>query len=126
MDVPEDLRYSPDHEWVRVEGNLLRVGITDYARDALGDVVYLALPAVGDVLAAGATVGEVESTKAVSELYSPVAGTVTEVNSALLDDPEVLNSEPYGQGWMFVLDPADIGAVEGLMDAAAYRASTEG
>lgn len=126
MDVPEDLRYSSDHEWVRTEGNLLRVGITDYARDALGDVVYLALPNVGDSLAAGATAGEVESTKAVSELYSPVAGKVIDVNTALIDDPEILNREPYGEGWLFVLEPEDITAVAGLMDAAAYRATTEG
>jgi glycine cleavage system H protein len=125
MDVPEDLRYSTDHEWARKEDGRLRVGITDYARDALGDIVFVSLPEVGATLDAGATAGEVESTKAVSEIYTPVAGTVTEVNSALGDDPEVLNDSPYGDGWLFVVEPTDASAYDQLLDAAAYRALTE-
>jgi glycine cleavage system H protein len=125
MDVPEDLRYSTDHEWARQEDGRLRVGITDYARDALGDIVFVSLPEVGASLDAGATAGEVESTKAVSEIYTPVAGTIAEVNSALGDDPEVLNDSPYGDGWLFVVEPSDASAYEQLLDAAAYRALTE-
>jgi glycine cleavage system H protein len=125
MDVPEDLRYSTDHEWARKEDGRLRVGITDYARDALGDIVFVSLPEVGATLDAGATAGEVESTKAVSEIYTPVAGTVTEVNSALGDDPEVLNDSPDGDGWLFVVEPTDASAYDQLLDAAAYRALTE-
>jgi glycine cleavage system H protein len=125
MDVPEDLRYSTDHEWARKEDGRLRVGITDYARDALGDIVFVSLPEVGATLDAGATAGEVESTKAVSEIYTPVAGTVTAVNSALGDDPEVLNDSPYGDGWLFVVEPTDASAYDQLLDAAAYRALTE-
>ncbi len=124
MDVPEDLRYSTDHEWVRREDATLRVGITDYARDALGDVVFVSLPETGTQLDAGAVAGEVESTKAVSEIYAPVAGTVTEVNSSLSDNPEVLNSDPYGQGWLFRLDPSEDDAFDQLLDAAAYRTHT--
>jgi glycine cleavage system H protein len=125
MDVPEDLRYSTDHEWARKEDGRLRVGITDYARDALGDIVFVSLPEVGATLDAGATAGEVESSTAVSEIYTPVAGTVTEVNSALGDDPEVLNDSPYGDGWLFVVEPTDASAYDQLLDAAAYRALTE-
>lgn len=125
MDVPEDLRYSTDHEWARQEDGRLRVGITDYARDALGDIVFVSLPEVGASLDAGATAGEVESTKAVSEIYTPVAGTIAEVNSALGDDPEVLNDSPYGDGWLFVVEPSDASAYDQLLDAAAYRALTE-
>lgn len=125
MDVPEDLRYSTDHEWVRREGDDLRVGITDYARDALGDIVFVSLPEAGATLAAGAVAGEVESTKAVSEIYAPVAGTVSVSNTALADDPEVLNDAPYGDGWLFVITPTDPAAHEALLDAAAYRALTE-
>ena len=125
MDVPEDLRYSTDHEWARQEEGRLRVGITDYARDALGDIVFVSLPEVGATLDAGGTAGEVESTKAVSEIYTPVAGTVAEVNGTLADDPEVLNDSPYGDGWLFVIEPSDASAFDQLLDAAAYRALTE-
>ncbi len=126
MDVPEELRYSTDHEWARVEGDLVRVGITDYARDALGDIVFLSLPAVGDTLVSGASVGEVESTKAVSEIYTPLEGEVVEINAALVDNPEVLNDEPYGAGWLFILKPSDPAAHDALLDATAYRTLTEG
>ena len=125
MNVPDDLRYTKDHEWVRVEGDIARVGITDYAQDALGDVVFVQLPEVGATVGAAATVAEVESTKSVSDIYAPVGGRVVEVNESLNDAPEQLNTDPYGTGWIFVLemsDPAEAGA---LMDAAAYRQLVE-
>jgi len=122
MHVPADRRYSTDHEWAKPDGNRLRVGITDYAQDALGDVVYVDLPSVGAVVAAGDPLGEVESTKSVSEIYAPVAGTVITVNAALADAPEQLNQDPYGDGWICELEiPAD-GALDGLLDADGYRA----
>jgi len=126
MNVPEDLRYSSDHEWVKAEGDLVRIGITDYAQDALGDVVYVQLPEAGAVVAAGDAFGEVESTKSVSEIYAPVAGTVVEVNTNLDDAPETVNSAPYGDGWIAVIQVADTSALDGLLDAAAYAALTEG
>ena len=126
MNVPEDLRYSSDHEWVKAEGDLVRIGITDYAQDALGDVVYVQLPEAGAVVAAGDAFGEVESTKSVSEIYAPVAGTVVQVNNALDDAPETVNSAPYGDGWIAVIQVADASALDGLLDAAAYTALTEG
>lgn len=123
MDLPEDLRYTKEHEWCRIEvDSKVRVGITDYAQDALGDVVYVQLPAAGDTLGAGSTFGEVESTKSVSDLWSPVTGTVAEVNSLLEDTPELVNTDPYGDGWMVVVEPADPDEAGALMDAAAYRA----
>lgn len=125
MDVPENLRYSTDHEWAELTDGELRVGITDYARDALGDVVFVSLPEVGADLEAGGVAGEVESTKAVSEIYVPVSGRVTAVNEALVENPEILNDDPYGAGWLFRLDPTDVGAYEQLLDAAAYRAHTD-
>ncbi len=124
MDVPENLRYSTDHEWAELTDGELRVGITDYARDALGDVVYVSLPEVGVDLEAGAVAGEVESTKAVSEIYAPVGGRVVAVNDALVENPEILNDDPYGGGWLFRLEPADTGAFDQMLDAAAYRAHT--
>ena len=126
MQIPDDLRYSSDHEWVRVEDGRARVGITDYAQDALGDVVFVDLPEVGASVAAGEGISEVESTKYVSDIYAPVAGTVAEVNGDLADNPERLNEDPYGEGWIFVLTVDDPSAVDGLMDAAAYRALVEG
>ncbi len=126
MNIPEDLRYTKEHEWVRVEGNLARIGITDYAQDALGDVVYVDLPAVGASVAAHQPLGEVESTKSVSDVYSPLAGTVVERNAAIDDKPELVNEQPYGDGWLVVVEPSDPNAIEGLLDAAAYRASIDG
>ncbi len=127
MLIPEDLRYSSDHEWIRLEdGNRARVGITDYAQDALGDIVYVDLPAVGSAVTAGQSISEVESTKSVSDIYAPVAGTIVEVNEELNDEPERLNSDPYGEGWMFVVEVADDGALSELLDAAAYGELTEG
>ncbi|MGH9274163.1 MAG: glycine cleavage system protein GcvH [Acidimicrobiales bacterium] len=126
MQIPDDLRYSSDHEWVRLEDGKARVGITDYAQDALGDVVFVDLPEVGAAVAAGDSISEVESTKSVSDIYAPVAGTVAEVNTDLADAPERLNEDPYGEGWIFVLAVDDPGQVNGLLDAAAYRALVEG
>lgn len=125
MEIPEDLRYTSDHEWVRVEGTRCRVGITDYAQDALGDVVFVQLPAVGDSLTAGDSVGEVESTKSVSEVYAPLTGVVVEVNEGLTDNPQHTNSDPYGEGWMFTIEVADPATLDSLLDAAAYRSSVE-
>ena len=122
MNVPDDLRYSSDHEWVRTEGERLRVGITDYAQDALGDVVFVDLPDVGATVESGATMGEVESTKSVSDVYAPVSGTVAEVNSDLADAPQRLNEDPYGEGWICTIEPSDPAAVEALLDAAGYQA----
>ena len=126
MELPDDPRYSSDHEWVRTEGELVRVGITDYAQDALGDVVFVELPATGTEVAASDSFSEVESTKSVSEIYAPVAGVIVEVNSELSDAPEKLNEDPYGEGWICVMRPADASAVDSLMDAAAYRALIDG
>jgi glycine cleavage system H protein len=121
MNVPGELRYSKDHEWARDEGGTIRVGITDYAQDALGDVVFVELPTVGDHVAVGGTFGEVESTKSVSELYAPVTGTVIEVNNDLTDAPERLNDDPYGEGWICVIQPDDAAQFSALLDAEAYR-----
>jgi glycine cleavage system H protein len=125
MDFPEGLRYSAEHEWVRVDGNRATVGITDFAQDALGDVVYVNLPENGATVAKMASCAEVESTKSVSDIYAPIAGTIVAVNDALDSAPEQINQDPYGEGWLFVVemvDPADAGS---LMDAAAYRALVE-
>jgi glycine cleavage system H protein len=126
MQIPDDLRYSSDHEWVRIEGGRARVGITDYAQDALGDVVFVDLPEVGRTAAAGESVSEVESTKSVSDIYAPLGGTIVEANAELADAPERLNEDPYGDGWIFVIELDDPAALEGLLDAAAYRALVEG
>ena len=119
---PSDLKYDKEHEWVRLEGDLAVIGITDFAQDQLGDVVYIDLPAEGDTVKAGETFGEIESVKSVSELYSPVSGEVVEVNSALDDAPEVVNAEPYGDGWMIQVKLDDPAEVDGLMSAAEYEA----
>ena len=121
MNVPDELRYTADHEWARLEDGRVRVGITDYAQDALGDVVFVQLPDVGAQVEAGGSFGEVESTKSVSDVYAPVAGTVVEVNSELADVPQRLNEDPYGEGWICVIEPADQNAFGSLLDAAAYR-----
>ncbi len=124
MQIPSELRYSTDHEWARQEDGVVRVGITDYAQDALGDVVFVELPKVGTEVAAGATLGEVESTKSVSEIYAPVAGTVVAVNDALASSPELVNSDPYGGGWLCEISTVASTDFDGLLDAAAYRALT--
>jgi glycine cleavage system H protein len=126
MDFPLDLRYTQEHEWVRVDGTTARVGITDYAQDALGDVVYVDLPTVGATVAAMASCCEVESTKSVSEIFSPVSGTIAEVNGDLADAPQMINEDPYGKGWIFAVELGDPAEVDGLMDAAAYQAFLAG
>ena len=118
---PTDLRYTKEHEWIRLQDGVGAVGITDYAQHELGDVVYVELPKVGAKLAAGKTLGTVESVKAVSEIYCPVSGEVTEVNATLSQTPETINSDPHGQGWLIKLKVDDAGAVSSLMDAAAYQ-----
>jgi glycine cleavage system H protein len=123
---PEDLRYTAEHEWVRsTDSGTVVVGITDFAQDSLGDIVFVSLPGVGDSLAAGAPCGEVESTKSVSDIYSPLSGEVVARNEDLDGAPEVVNSDPYGAGWMFELRPADTASVDDLLGAAAYAALVE-
>ena len=126
MNAPDDLRYSTDHEWARLEDGKVRVGITDYAQDTLGDVVFVQLPETGARVEAGGTFGEVESTKSVSDLYAPVAGTITEVNADLADAPNRLNEDPYGEGWICVIEPDDPSQLDALLDADGYRALVEG
>lgn len=120
MNVPDDLRYTTDHEWARPENGGVRIGITDYAQDALGDVVFVQLPEVGAEVEAGGPCGEVESTKSVSDVYAPVEGTVAQVNTALQEGPQLLNEDPYGEGWICVITPSQPAAVDSLMDAEAY------
>ena len=122
--VPEDLRYTKDHEWARVDGKRATIGITDHAQSELTDVVYVELPAVGKVVKAGDVLGTVESVKAVSEIFAPLGGKVVEVNRALDDAPEAVNADPYGKGWMVVLEVADPEQAKALMDAATYRKHT--
>jgi glycine cleavage system H protein len=125
--IPEDLRYTAEHEWVAPAADgPVRVGITDYAQDALGDIVYVQLPEQGATVQAGDAFGEVESTKSVSEIYAPVAGTVVARNDQLADEPELINNDPYGAGWIVQIEPADRAAVDGLLDAAKYRELTKG
>jgi glycine cleavage system H protein len=126
---PEELKYTAEHEWVRVPGESqgsVRIGITDFAQDALGDIVYVSLPEVGDNIEAGSTVGELESTKSVSDIYAPVSGEVVARNDALDATPEMVNSDPYGGGWLFEVVPDDDQAVSELLDADAYAAGLEG
>jgi glycine cleavage system H protein len=124
--IPEDLRYTAEHEWVvGADGGTLRVGITHFAQDALGDIVFVQLPDEGAVVAAGEPLGEIESTKSVSEIYAPVSGTVAARNEALADTPEVINTDPYGAGWLLEITPEDPSAVDGLLTAGAYRELTE-
>ena len=126
MQLPDDLRYSSDHEWVRLENGQLRLGITDYAQDALGDVVYVEIPEVGMQVDAAAKVSEVESTKSVSVIYAPVAGTVIAVNDSLSKSPERLNDDPYGDGWICIIEPSDATSIDALLDVDGYRRLIEG
>lgn len=123
---PDDLRYSKEHEWVRAEGAQATIGITSFAADELGDIVFVELPEVGAELKQFATIGVVESVKAVSDLYAPISGTVTEVNQGLADRPELMNSDPFGEGWIMKIDLADDSGLDELMDATAYQEMTAG
>lgn len=126
MNVPEELRYSTDHEWMRVDGDRVQVGITDYAQDALGDVVFVQIPELNADVSIGDTVSEVESTKSVSDIYAPVTGQVVEVNTQLDGSPDRINTDPYGEGWIFTIKVADASQLDALLDAEAYRKLTEG
>jgi glycine cleavage system H protein len=126
MNVPDQLRFSSDHEWISTDGSKVRIGITDYAQDALGDVVFVQPPTVGDVVKAGDTLGEVESTKSVSDIYAPVSGRVVAVNDSLGETPQLLNEDPYGEGWICEIEVSDASQIDGLLDAAAYTALIEG
>jgi glycine cleavage system H protein len=126
MQLPDDLRYSTDHEWVRLEDGRFRLGITDYAQDALGDVVFVEIPEVGSEFTASAKVSEVESTKSVSDIYAPVAGRVVAVNAELADAPERLNDDPYGDGWICIIEPTNPSDLDSLLDVDSYRRLIEG
>ena len=126
MNIPAELRYSSDHEWVRVEGATATIGITEYAQDALGDVVFVEMPDAGLAVSAGESFSEVESTKSVSDIYAPITGSISEVNAELESQPELLNSDPYGAGWICRIEISDRSELDSLMDAEAYRALTEG
>jgi glycine cleavage system H protein len=119
--TPDDLKYTAEHEWARTDGNVIRVGITDYAQEALGDIVFVSLPSVGTTVTAGQPLGEVESTKSVSDIYAPVTGTVTGRNETLDSQPELVNTDPYGDGWLLEIQVADDSTLESLLDAAAYQ-----
>ena len=126
MTTPENLKYTAEHEWVRTSaGNVVRVGITDYAQDSLGDIVFVNLPEVGTTVEAGQAMGEVESTKSVSDLYAPVSGTVTKRNEVLDGQPELLNADPYGEGWMVEITVDETASLDDLLDAEAYQGLTK-
>ena len=126
MNIPDQLRYSTDHEWISRDGDIVRVGITDYAQDALGDVVFVQVPSVGATVDAGESFGEVESTKSVSDVYAPVSGVVVQINDGLVDAPQALNEDPYGDGWICTIQMSDPTQYDNLLDAAAYRQLIEG
>jgi len=125
FDTPHDRRYLDSHEWAAEDGDVVRIGISDFAQDELGDVVFVEFPDVGDSISAGESFGVVESIKAVSDLYAPISGEVVEVNEALLDRPELVNDDPYDEGWMLAVEPSDEGELEELLDADAYREQVE-
>jgi glycine cleavage system H protein len=126
VNIPADLRYSSDHEWIRQDGNTVTIGITEFAQDSLGDVVFVEAPEASSVVIAGDSFTEVESTKSVSDIYAPVSGTIVAINEKLDDTPELLNSDPYGDGWLCSIEMSDPSQLDGLMDADSYRALTEG
>ena len=126
MNVPGKLRYSKEHEWVRVDGAIATIGITDFAQDSLGDIVFVQAPDVGAAVVAGAAIAEIESTKSVSDIYAPISGIVHAVNDKLESEPELVNSDPYGDGWIMQIELSDPAEVDALLDADAYRALTEG
>lgn len=126
MHIPDELKYSKDHEWIRLSGSIARVGITDYAQDALGDVVFVQLPESGKEVLAGQSCSEVESTKSVSDIYVPISGSICNVNTQLSDSPNLINSDPYGDGWIMEIEVSDLSSVADLLDAAAYKMFIEG
>ena len=126
MNIPSDLRYSSDHEWVRRDGNLVTIGITEFAQDSLGDIVFVEAPEAGSAVAAGESFTEVESTKSVSDIYAPVSGSIVAINETLDGQPELLNSDPYGDGWICKIEMTDPSEFDALLDADGYRALTEG
>ena len=126
MNIPENLKYTVDHEWVMIEGERAKVGITDYAQDALGDVVFGDIPELGKRFTVGETVTEVESTKSVSDIYAPLEGEIIEINQELDDSPELLNGDPYGEGWIFILKLSETTSTESLLSAKDYRELVEG
>lgn len=126
MDFPQNLKYTSEHEWVRVEGDVAYVGITDYAQEQLGDIVFVDIPTVGEALEAGETFGTIEVVKTISDLFLPIAGEVIEQNEALEENPELVNKDPYGEGWLIKMKAADINAVEDLLDMEAYKAVING
>ena len=126
MNFPQNLKYTNEHEWIRVEGDIAYVGITDYAQEQLGDIVFVDIPPVGETLDAGATFGTIEVGKTISDLFLPIAGEVLEQNEALEENPELVNKAPYGEGWLIKVKPADVKAVEDLLDAEAYKAVVNG
>lgn len=123
LQYPSDRRYTTDHEWAMADGDLVVIGITDYAQDSLGDVVFVDLPAVGAAVTAGESCGEIESTKSVSELVAPISGTVSEINGELDGSPDLVNSDPYGSGWLYKVSPPEVAALESLMDAEGYQST---
>ena len=125
MNIPADLRYSKDHEWIRQDGGVVTIGITEFAQDSLGDVVFVEIPDQGSAVVAGESFTEIESTKSVSDIYAPVSGTISEVNDALDEQPELLNNDPYGEGWICSIEMSDPSEFDGLLDADGYRALTE-
>ena len=126
MHIPENLKYTSDHEWVMIENDRAKVGITDYAQDALGDVVFVDIPEVGKRVTVGETVTEVESTKSVSDIYAPLEGEIIEINSDLDDSPELLNGDPYGEGWIFILELDEAASTDNLLSANEYRELVDG
>ena len=126
MNVPENLMYTNDHEWILLDGSKGKIGITDYAQDALGDVVFVDMPSLGEVVSSGQTVSEVESTKSVSDIYAPLAGTIIEINAELDNSPELLNDDPYGDGWIFVIEFSDASTVKDLLIPQKYQELIEG
>ena len=126
MNFPQNLKYTNEHEWIRVEGDIAYVGITDYAQVHLGDIVFVDIPTVGETLEAGETFGTIEVVKTISDLFLPLAGEILEQNEALEENPELVNKEPYGEGWLIKMKPADVKAAEDLLDAEAYKAVING
>ena len=126
MNFPQNLKYTNEHEWIRVEGDIAYVGITDYAQEQLGDIVFVDIPPVGETLEAGETFGTIEVVKTISDLFLPLAGEILEQNEALEENPELVNKDPYGEGWLIKMKPADASAAEDLLDAEAYKAVVNG